>query len=151
MDRFSNYSAHLAIPLVVPDPKTPELIYQSYKLVNKPTSLSGQVSTVLGDKGVKQGIAGATVTLYLTDDAYNKAVNSSKTHIMVIPISSSIQTISNNNTTTSNQTGQVDSKCKCSVEKKIRYPRMPTVANSGLKSHNSATPTAKTFITKYSK
>ena len=144
-DRFSNYSAHLAIPLVVPDPKTPELIYQSYKLVNKPTSLSGQVSTVLGDKGVKQGIAGATVTLYLTDDAYNKAVNSSKTHIMVIPISSSIQTISNNNTTTSNQTGQVTVKANAAL-KKNQVSAMSTVANSG-SNNNSAIPTAKTLIT----
>ncbi|HVY74441.1 MAG TPA: hypothetical protein VG890_06400 [Puia sp.] len=95
-DRFSNYTAHLSIPLFVPDPKSPEVIYESYQLQNKPTTLTGQVSEVLGQSGIKRGLAGATVTLYLSAEAYKKAVNEKKQHLL-LPLNTAEKSVANNN------------------------------------------------------
>lgn len=52
----------------------PETIHEVYQLASGPTSFSGQVYQVTGGSGLQTGIAGAVVTLYLTDSAYQRAM-----------------------------------------------------------------------------
>lgn len=61
----------------------PQNIQQAYRLRTLPNTLSGTVSKEFEQSGVKQFIPGALVTLYLTDDAYNKAMHVNN-HVLLV-------------------------------------------------------------------
>ena len=64
---------------------SPQTIQQVYRLSTLPNTLSGSVSKVLEQSGLKQFISGAVVTLYLSDDSYKKATQVSNHLIMAAP------------------------------------------------------------------
>ncbi|HLK29089.1 MAG TPA: hypothetical protein VKT28_10970, partial [Puia sp.] len=80
--RYSTYKTSLSATTTITNLTFPQTIQQFYQLSTMPNTLSGSVSKVLEQSGLKQSIAGAVVTLYLSDDAYNKATHVSN-HLIV--------------------------------------------------------------------
>jgi len=88
--RYSTYNTSLSATTTNTNLTYPQTVEQVYQLSTMPNTLSGSVSKVLEQSGMKQFIPGALVTLYLTDDAYNKATHVNN-HVILA------ETIVNNN------------------------------------------------------
>ena len=72
---YSIYNTSLSANTTNSNLTYPQTIQQVYRLATMPNILNGTVAKVLEQSGLKQFISGAVVTLYLSDDAYNKAMH----------------------------------------------------------------------------
>jgi TANFOR domain-containing protein len=84
-DHYSTFHTSLSISSSNSNPTSPETIQQAYQLTTSPNTLSGQVWKILEQSGQKQAVPGALVTLYLTDDAYNRATQSAHSMMALAP------------------------------------------------------------------
>jgi TANFOR domain-containing protein len=73
--RYSTYNTSLSTTTTNTNLTSPQTIQQVYQLAIMPNTLSGNVSKVLEQSGLKQSMPGAVVTLYLTDESYNKVTH----------------------------------------------------------------------------
>jgi TANFOR domain-containing protein len=76
VQNFSTCNTSLSVAASTNRPTAPQTVHQVYKLAPGPTTFSGTVSGILGQSGVKRPLAGATVTLYLTEEAYQESLRS---------------------------------------------------------------------------
>lgn len=133
-DRFATYTTALSVASSIFTPSSPVTIREVYDLTSKPTSLSGQVFEQMEQSGQKRAIAGATVTLYLTDEAYNNATQN-KYAKMIIPVGMNLmktQSGTNTNTPTVTKTNQVSTVKKemISVKQKVSSTGKTSSSNS---------------------
>lgn len=82
---YSTFNTTLVTNTTNTNLTAPQTVQQVYRLSTLPNTLSGSVSKVLEQSGLKQFIPGAVVTLYLTDSAYKKATQVSNHLIMAAP------------------------------------------------------------------
>jgi hypothetical protein len=91
---FSTYTSSLSITTAVTRPTAPQSIRQVYKLAIGPTVFSGTVDEIMEQGGTKRPLTGATVILYLDDDAYAKAMQIQRTGFLLPAASTSVRAVS---------------------------------------------------------
>jgi TANFOR domain-containing protein len=76
-------STSLSVTAASNHPPAPQTVREVYKLAVGPTTFSGTVSEIIGGNSPKRPLAGATVTLYLTEEAYEDAMSAGKNAIIL--------------------------------------------------------------------